>query len=318
MEEYDGKVKRIFRHFPLPMHAGAEKTHEASECAGEQGKFWEYHAKLFENVGGYRTNDARIELAGTLGLNTDSFKTCLESGRFTELVQKDIAKGASVGVTGTPAAYINGVKVSGARPYPAFKEVVDALLAGKEPAAAQKKSAPPAPTFYEFKDLEGKPAKGPKNAPVTIVEFSDFHCPFCSRVQSSLQQVMNDYGDQVRIVWRHFPLAMHQSAPRAHEASQCAFEQHKFWEFHDLLFENMDKKNDAAYIGHAEKIGLDMAAFKQCLETGKYAEYIKEEVAAGQKAGVRGTPGFFINGKSLRGAQPYDRFKALIDEALKA
>lgn len=320
MEEYDGKIKRVFRHFPLPMHAGAEKSHEASECAGEQGKFWEYHNKLFENVGGYRTNEARTELAETIGLDKNAFKTCLESGRYTELVQKDIAKGRSVGVTGTPASYINGVKVSGARPYNAFKEVVDALLAGKEPevAAPQKNTPPPAPAFYEFKDLSGKPAKGPENAPVTIVEFSDFHCPFCARVQGSLKQVIENYGDQVRIVWRHFPLAMHAKAPRAHEASQCAFEQGKFWEFHNLLFENMSQKTDEAYIGHAEKLGLDMPAFKQCLETGKYAEYIKEEVAVGQKAGVRGTPGFFINGKSFRGAQPYERFKAVIDEALKS
>jgi len=162
------------------------------------------------------------------------------------------------------------------------------------------------------------PSKGAaEGAPITIVEFSDFQCPFCSRANASVDQVMKEYSGKVRLVFRHFPLDFHKEAQKASEASLCAHDQGKFWEMHDLLFANQQQLGVADLKKHATTLKLDTAKFNKCLDSGEKAQIVKDDMAEGQKAGVSGTPAFFINGILLSGAQPFEEFKSVIDEELK-
>lgn len=164
---------------------------------------------------------------------------------------------------------------------------------------------------------EGAPFKGPPNAPITIVEFSDFQCSYCKRVLAVLDQVLERYPNQVKLAFRDFPIQnIHPHAQKAAEAAHCAAEQGKFWEYHDLLFEKQDVLPNADHGEHAKALGLETAAFQECIDSRKYKEKVERNYADGVKAGVSGTPAFFINGRLLSGAQPLEAFKAVIDEEL--
>jgi protein-disulfide isomerase len=161
------------------------------------------------------------------------------------------------------------------------------------------------------------PAIGPASAPVTLVEFSDFQCPFCQRVAPTLKQVKQKYGDKVRVVWKDFPLTqIHPQAFKAGEAAHCAAEQGKFWEYHDRLFANQQLLQPNDLKQHAADLGLEPKAFNSCLDSSKYGERVRDGVAEGGQVGVNSTPTIFINGRRLSGAQPYEVFVAAIDEEL--
>jgi protein-disulfide isomerase len=161
------------------------------------------------------------------------------------------------------------------------------------------------------------PAKGPANAPVTIVEFSDFQCPFCSRVNPTLEQVMAKYGDKVRVVFRQYPLSFHQHAQKAAEASLCAHEQGKFWQMHDEMFKNQQALAVDQLKTTAAGLGLNAETFNTCLDSGKYAAQVKADFEAGSAAGVSGTPAMFINGRFINGAVPLEQITKVIDDELK-
>ncbi len=168
------------------------------------------------------------------------------------------------------------------------------------------------------KEVEAKgPSKGPDGAKVTIVEFSDFQCPFCGKASATVDQVMEQYAGKVKLVFRHFPLDFHEKAPKAAEAALCANEQKKFWEFHDVMFKNQDKLSIEDLKATATTLGLDATKFNECLDSGKMKKTVEEDTAAGKKVGVTGTPAFFINGTMLSGAQPIEAFKEAIDAELK-
>ncbi|HXO29371.1 MAG TPA: thioredoxin domain-containing protein [Thermoanaerobaculia bacterium] len=162
------------------------------------------------------------------------------------------------------------------------------------------------------------PAKGPAGAPVTIVEFSDFQCPFCSRITPTLEQVVSKYGNKVRLVFRQFPLPMHPNAAKAAEAALCANEQGKFWEMHDAMFKDQaglavdGLKSKAAGIA-----GINAASFNSCLDSGKQTPAVQSDMKAGTKAGVNGTPAMFINGRFVSGVVSADDLSKVIDEELK-
>lgn len=162
----------------------------------------------------------------------------------------------------------------------------------------------------------GSPAKGPAGAPVTLIEFSDFECPFCSRVVPSVDEVVKNYGDQVRVVFRQFPLNIHPRAQKAAEASLCASEQGKFWQMHDLLFADQKKLEIADLKAKAGSLGVDQAKFDACLDGGKFAAQVTADLNDGQKAGVTGTPAIFINGRFVNGAVPYADLAKIIDDEL--
>jgi protein-disulfide isomerase len=162
------------------------------------------------------------------------------------------------------------------------------------------------------------PARGPANAPVTIIEFSDFQCPFCSRAVPTLKQVEQRYGDKVRIVFRDLPLvSIHKDAAKAAEAATCAHEQGKFWELHDRMFENQAQLGVEDLKKHAAALGLAAEPFAKCLDSGKHTEEWQKDIRAAEQVGVSSTPAFLVNGRLLTGAQPLEAFVEVIDEELQ-
>ena len=161
------------------------------------------------------------------------------------------------------------------------------------------------------------PSLGPENAPVTIVEFSDYECPFCKRAHPTLKKVLEKYPQQVRFVYRNFPLEMHKNARPAAEAALCAEEQGKFWAYHDLVFESTEPLSAETLRKLAEKAGLDLAKFDPCVKEQRFRAKIDADVADGREAKVSGTPAFFVNGIPLSGARSEKEFTDLIDQELK-
>jgi protein-disulfide isomerase len=160
-------------------------------------------------------------------------------------------------------------------------------------------------------------SKGPDNAPVTIVEFSDYECPFCSRAEETVKKVMEEYKGKVRVVFRDYPLPFHQNAQKAHEAAQCAGEQKKYWEMHEKLFANQKALGVPQLKEYAKGLGLDAGKFDKCLDSGEKAKVVEAAKKAGDEVGVNGTPAFFINGRPLSGAVPFEKFKEIIDLELR-
>jgi protein-disulfide isomerase len=160
------------------------------------------------------------------------------------------------------------------------------------------------------------PVRGNPKAPVTIVEFSDFQCPFCVRARPTVSRVREVYGDRVRWAFRHYPLDFHPQAQKAGEGAACAGDQGRFWEMHDRLWENPAKLSVADLKAHAQALGLDTAGFAGCLDSGRHADLVERDLRAGQAYGVSGTPAFFVNGRPLVGAQPFEAFQQVIDDEL--
>ncbi|MGB0679128.1 MAG: DsbA family protein, partial [Polyangiales bacterium] len=352
IEKYGKDVRVVFMNNPLPFHAKGLPSAQAALEAYKQGgakKFWQMHDILFEN----RTALDRADLEGyakKVGLNLVQFKKALDTNAHAKTVQSEQNLARSLGASSVPNFYINGRNLRGAQPLPAFitlieeelakaKAMVKSGVARKDLYAkiiangattAKLIDAPSAPKprgpdpnmVYKIPVPKKVPFKGGANAKVVIQEFSDFQCPFCSRVLPSVQQVMKEYGNKVKLVWRHHPLPMHPDAPLAHEASAEVFRQggsKKFWAYHDLLFANQRALSRADLEKYAQQVGgINLGEFKKALDDRRHKALVQSDLSAPQKAGAQiGTPSFFINGKLLQGAQPYAKFKEAIDAALK-
>ena len=250
-----------------PFHPQAAPASRAAMAAREQGddKFWAYHRKLFE--GQQTLDDQHFEQwARELGLNVDKWKNDMAQNRarYDQQIQADQAEAAKYGARGTPAFFINGRPLSGAQPFDAFQKVIDeeigvaekALRAGAKPESLyatlipecqgwRGRSRGPKPPPFQLPDPKivykvmpgNSPQKGPAGAKVTIIEFSDFQCPFCSRVVPTLKKLHETYPNDVRVIFKHNPLSFHEDANLAAQATIAAEEQGKFWEMHDKLFE---------------------------------------------------------------------------------
>ena len=168
-------------------------------------------------------------------------------------------------------------------------------------------------------EIGDSPVLGSEDAPVTIVEFSDFQCPFCARwyaeTKGQLEEQYINTG-KVKLVYMHYPLNFHPEAVPAALASECAYEQGKFWEYHDLIFENPGSLGTASYKRWAGDLGLDQEQFDECYDSGKYDAEVKADLSEGQNAGIRGTPGFLVNGRLISGAQPFAVFRDAIEAEL--
>jgi protein-disulfide isomerase len=165
---------------------------------------------------------------------------------------------------------------------------------------------------------ERAPSAGPDNAPVTLVEFSDFQCPFCNRFVPTLKQLQETYGDKLRIVYRQYPItSLHPNAFKAAEASLCAHEQGKFWEIHDVMFQEQSRLSVRELKLLAQRLGMDQKKFEGCLDSGKYTEQVQNDLAEGGKAGMTGTPALFVNGIEIEGgAVPFAKVKQALDREL--
>lgn len=187
------------------------------------------------------------------------------------------------------------------------------------PAAAPSAAAPVKPVDEKTDHIIGA-----KNAKVTLIEYSDFECPFCKRHFATMEQVLKEYPNDVRLVFRHFPLSFHQNAAKEAEASECVAElggNAAFWKFHDKIFTETTSNGTGIALTRlgpmASEVGVNQAAFQKCLDSGKYAEKVAKQMQEGSEAGVEGTPATFVNGKVISGAVPFATFKTQIDAELK-
>jgi protein-disulfide isomerase len=347
MKAYEGEVRLIFKHYPLPGHNKAGPAAYASWAAHQQGKFWEFHDRLFEDKASIENLPAWVQ---EFGLDATKFGADMESVAAKKAVDQDMLAGAKVGVTGTPAFYVNGHLYRGKRSDVDWrkiieseldyaKEIVDDGVARSEfydhimkDALARQEGAPGKPpkakrerrpgepddvSVYKI-DIEGRPAKGPATALVTVVEFADYHCPYCAKVKTSIDQLLEEHPDEVRLVYVQRPLAMHPHARDASKAALAAAKQGKFWEMHDKLFLRQLQRMDQ-FEAAAEEIGLDLDQFRADFAS----EAVAAELAADQKLAdqfhVNGTPAFFINGRYLSGAVDFltfeEQFQARVAEA---
>ncbi len=326
--EYGNKVEIIYKHFPLEsIHPNALGAAIAAECVREiegEDAFWTYHDTLFANQQALDTASLK-SFAHAQGLGSD-FDTCLDTKATEDTVREHIQEGMARGVRGTPSFWVEDELVVGALPFESFKAVIDRKLAGEAaPApvaptpAAPEPAAPSAPVDVAV----GKNVMGDADAPVVIVEFSDFQCPFCQRFyQQTEGQIVDQYvkTGKVQISYRHFPLSFHVNAQKSAEASECAADQGKFWEFHDIMFERGSGDGTGLAVadlkGYAKELKLNTADFDTCLDSGAKAAVVQADFAAGSAAGVSGTPAFFVNGKAIVGAQPFSAFQTMIDAEL--
>ncbi len=343
LDEYKGKVRVAWKDLPLPFHNNAMPAAMAARSAGEQGKFWEMHGKLFANQAAL-DRPSLDKYAQELGLNMGKFKASMDSEKHKKDIEADVAAGAKIGARGTPAFFVNGKFLSGAQPFEQFKVKIDdeiknaeALIAKGTPRAKvydaimknAKTEVPTAPAPAAAAEVGPEqdktvhkvsagnaPSVGPKNAPLTMIIFSDFQCPFCKRVEPSLAQLEKEYPGKIRKVWKNFPLPFHKDAGPAAEAALAAGAQGKFWEMHDKLFANMQALDRASLDKYAGELGLSMGKFKADMDAGKYKAQVDAETKEGQAVGVEGTPAVFINGRRIAGAYPYETFKKIADEEL--
>jgi len=198
-------------------------------------------------------------------------------------------------------------------------EMLEELPLAAAPGPNARPSRPQRPDAgKQYKvEIGSAPTRGNEDAVVTIIEWSDFQCPFCNRVSPTLAQIQEEYGDRVRFVFKHMPLSIHPQAAGAHAAAEAAHRQGKFWEMHDRLFENQRDLSVETLAGYASAMGLDMDQYSRDVESEEVAKRISDDMAQAQKLGVTGTPSFFINGRYLSGAQPFANFKRHIDEAIE-
>ncbi|MEE2903462.1 MAG: thioredoxin domain-containing protein [Myxococcota bacterium] len=343
LETYGDKVQIQFRNQPLSFHKNAKPAAYAGLAAHKQGKFWEMHDKMFANMKSL-TQANFDKWAGEIGLNLGKFKKDMASKAIIDQVAKDMADGSKFGARGTPTFFVNGVPVRGAQPFNNFKPIIDKEIElankylkkgtkranlyqtiidkeGGKPAPGQpqakRPSAPPAPKGPVDIKIGNAPVYGSKSAPVKIVIWSDFECPFCSRVNPAIEQVKKEYGKKVAVSFKHFPLPFHKNAELAAVAAIAAQNQGKFWEMHDKLFANQKALQRDNLIQYAKDLGLNIGKFTKDLDNPANKARVKAEMAEGSKVGVRGTPASFVNGRMISGAQPFQNFKALIDQELK-
>ena len=339
-ETYPNDVRIAWKDNPLPFHPRAKPSATLARMAykvkGDKG-FWEAHDALFASNPKLEDDDLK-GIAEKIGLSWDDVKKAIDTNKFGERFDQSVDLAADLQARGTPHFFINGVRLSGAQPFDAFKKAIDDQLAKAKALVAKgtpkskvydeimkEGKEPPPPEKKEIAAPDASdPVKGGANAKVVIQEFSDFQCPFCKRVEPTVQAIEKEYGNKIKIVWRHMPLPFHKNAPQAAEAAQEAFAQKgssAFWAFHDKVFNADGSDEDRTSRPNLEKVaqdlGLDMDKFKAAIDSNKHKAKIDADAELGNKAGINGTPAFVINGYYVSGAQPESAFKKLINRALK-
>jgi len=333
-ETYGDKVRMVWKHEPLPFHPRAEPAAElALEARAQKGDkgFWDAHDKLFESQP--KLEDADLEkVAADLGLDVAKAKDAIKNHKYKKEIDADQELADDVQASGTPHFFVNGRRLVGAQPFEKFQKIIDEEVKKFE----DQKGKVAAKDWYDhlMKDAKGAPEPEKKNAPavpagnafkggakakVVIQQWSDFQCPFCSRVEPTVNEIEKTYGDKVKIVWRDKPLPMHPDAPLAAEAGREALKQKGpdgFWKMHKKMFENQQKLKREDLENYAKDVGLDMEKFKAALDNHTHKAAVDADDKAGTEIGISGTPAFLINGYYVSGAQPFPKFKKLIDRAL--
>lgn len=350
LEEYQGKIRLVFKHYPLDFHRQAKSASRAAMAAGEQDKFWAMHDMIFDNQSALRGKDtAQVKeltagFAEQLGLDVEQFEADFDKQAYATEIQEDLQLAEKLDLSGTPQFFVNGFHVPGAQPLEIFRQVVDMQL---ELAAEKRGEGVPADQMYQTlvaanraeaqarAEIDAKPpepeqivamvpvdkddaVKGSADkALVTIVEFSDFQCPHCRTASSTVEQIEQEYGDKVRVVFKHRPMSFHPQAEEAAKLAIAAQEEGKFWQMHDLLFENQQAlRQEETFVELGKKVGLSKKEVDKALASEAYGERVDEDVKLAREVGAHGTPTFYVNGIQVVGALPFRDFKPLIDEQI--
>ena len=250
-----------------------------------------------------------------------------------EYIEKKVVKGDAKISEADIKKFIAEKKIPESQVNDQIKERIKSYMLGEkrqnavQSYIAKLTKSSPVEVYFERPKLDVKvelgentPTLGKKGAKVTIVEFSDFQCPFCARGADTVHEIAKKYGNKVLIGFRHFPLPMHKDARPASEASMCVNEQgtDKFWKFHDKVFKNQQALDEANLEKYAKESGANLDKFKECFKSKKYAKAVQDDMDYGEKVGVRSTPTFFVNGQIVNGAIPIEQFSEMIDEELAA
>ncbi len=351
-EEYAGQVRWVFRQNPLPFHTHAMPAAIASMEAYSQGGpelFYRVHDALFAESRLDRETILRV--ASAAGADRAGLEQAIDDERYKGAIEADQELARRLGARGTPNFFINGRQLTGAQPFDRFQTVIDEELrlvsqlqqrgvrpsqiyatltwrgsAGGSGGTGGGGGTTPTPrrqpdpaAVYNLPLDPNLPAKGPANALVTIAMVADFQCPFCSRVLPTVEQIERHYGNDVRIVWMNNPLPFHQNAL---PAAELALEAHRqqgdtgFWAMHDILFQNQRALDRQSLEGYARQRGLNMRQVTRALDSNRHEPTIVAQQRVVRDLGATGTPSFFINGRNVRGAQPFASFQTVIDEEL--
>ncbi|HXF60673.1 MAG TPA: thioredoxin domain-containing protein, partial [Caldilineaceae bacterium] len=349
----EGQVRVVFYDMPLAqLHPNAPAAHEAALCVAEQGsatRYWEMHSELFRSVEEWETaaDPAPIfeRLAEEVGADMEQYAQCVAGDEQESIVQARVQTALARGFSGTPSfqfvrAEDNSLfALVGAQPFDEFAGLLNAVLAGETPQTAQQPERPsPGIPFWATAEgwapdperpgynMAGDQYRGSLDAPLTIVEFSDFQCPYCKRHVDETQAALDEkYVDTGKVLWifKHFPLNIHPQAPAAGVAAECAGEQGQFWEMHHLLFADPNawsiENPSPVFIEMAGQLGLDDDAFAACLDNPEMAARVDADLQEGAPY-VQGTPTFILingqRGSIIPGALPAERFSSVIDEEL--
>jgi protein-disulfide isomerase len=336
-QRYGTDVRIVFRQQPLPMHKNAQSAALAALAADRQGKFWDMHARLFEaaetkQLGNYEG------LAKKIGLDLTQFRADMADSTLADKITADQKVATQFGAGGTPAFFVNGRFLSGAQPLTAFEALIDEELAAAKAFAKKHKVASSklyetmsqdwetsveAPPIAAHKrqtiSVSQLPRTGTAKKPaITIVGCVDFDCPYCFKGAEMIQKVLSTPPYDTKVVYHfaHFPLPMHKDAEAAHRAAIAAGEQGKFWEMHDLLFGNRKRRGEPELLAMATELGLDLDKFRADVGSTATTNKLADDKAMCSKLGVTGTPNYFVNGRSTRGAVPFDAMAEVLDEEL--
>ncbi len=292
-------LERVFKH--APGSAASLAAHEAALAAGDQGRFWDMHHRLFERGG--RSKSSLLAVAAELGLDAAAFEAALDSRVHRDAVMRDLSEARALGVQTLPTLFINGTKIEG----------VEALRALVHPPAP---APPAAPSIgYDDIDLGSAAAAGPADAPVTIVEFSDFRCGFCGVNARALDEVAAAYPGKVRRLFKHFPISMDSDGFRPHLAAIAAMRQGKFWEMHEALMAS-PLRDEADLLARAGQVGLDLDRLRRDMADPAAMAMLRRDIADGDGLAIRATPTTYINGEQLVGRHTPEALRERIEAIL--
>ena len=341
LKKYNGKVRYVFKHFPLSFHKWAKPASYAAIAAQNQGKFWEYYAKVYTDVKNIN-EETLVAYAKELKLDMDKFNADRVAAETAAKVQADVTQGSLFGVRGTPTLFINGIRIVGAN-MAKIEETIAAQIAAGEQLKAKgvkdpyaeivkngktkfippKREAPAVPQDIHKVEIPAHaPVWGAEDATVTIVLFDDFECPFCSRLYATYEQLKKDYDGKIRIAFINLPLGFHKKAKDAAYAAMAAHKQGKFWEVYSFLFTRQKEWNKLENFkewleSKKEELPVEWEQFQKDMESKNIESIVAEDIKTATSLGLRGTPASFINGRFISGALPVESFKKVIDEELK-
>lgn len=335
--EFAGQMRFVYKAFPLEFHGYALVAALIARSALDQGKFWGFYDRIFGQKG--LDMERLQEAARASELDMTKIGEDLEALRWGTAVQKDLRQGRRLGVSGTPAYFINGRHIHGAKPVELLRAVVreelelaakwreqgiaadkiyaHAIADGYREVQVRKPRPGLKPDVIYPVPIDDSPQRGPEHAPVTIVEFADFECGFCVRGHDTLDKLRRRYGDKVRVVFKHYPLPFHSHAFLAARAALAAQAEGKFWEFHDRLYAEKAQFDEEDLLKIAKELKLDLKKFKQRLHAADADARIVVDQELGATLGVRGTPAYFVNGRAVDGAVPELEFRLVIQEELE-